>query len=218
VDRPATPGAAAPAVPPALRAQRRAGWRDPRIVVGAALVIVASTLGAWGWSASQRTVQVWAVSTDLASGSRLEDGDLELKVVAPSAAGAYLSVERAPWGRTLGRDVGAGELLAASALAEDADVERRAVTVPVEASRAPMGLQRGARVDVYVTPRSDAGRQGSTALVLADAAVGEVDAGDTRFSAAGRTWSVVLLVPTDRVPQLVAGARRGDVDLVERAR
>jgi hypothetical protein len=202
-----------PSVAPALRASRRPALRDPRLIIGAVLVIAAAGLGAWGWSSGQRTIAVWAVVGDLPAGATLDPADVEVRMIPPEWGAVYLAATDDPVGREVVREVGAGELLPADALGEPGTRDVREVTVPVEAARAPMGLARGARVDVYATAD-----RGATALVLPDAVVGAVQQDGARFAGAGRTWSVVLVVPAERVGQLVAGARRGQLDLVERTR
>jgi Flp pilus assembly protein CpaB len=157
---------------------------------------------------------VWSITSGLSAGSTLTADDLDVVTVRlDETASRYVGADSDPVGQTLGRDLSAGELLPLAALSDAVDAGML-LTVPVDAAHAPVGLRRGDRVDVYVTPRSEAGRAGATELVLPSAVVDTVDSNDQRFGGSGEAIGVVLSVPQPVVERLVAGARRGDVDLV----
>ena len=61
------------AVRRAVRHQRP-GWRDPRILVGVVIVAASVLAGVKILTAADDTVAVWAVRSDLPSGSRVEIG------------------------------------------------------------------------------------------------------------------------------------------------
>lgn len=201
--------------PPARRLG--AGRRDVRLALGVGLVVLSVVLGGRLVAASGDRVAVWSLRQSLAAGTTLHDDDLVAVPAAADTVTAYVPQSSDVAGKTLGRDVGAGELLPAAALADAAPADRRLVTVPVDPLHAPPGLARGERVDVYVSPKdgASAGQDGVTvlpALVLAGALVADPGVTDT----AGTTsqLGVVLDVGTGDAVRAVAAARGGDVDLV----
>ena len=216
-----TPAGSAATVPvssaagPPARRLTAPRWRDARLVLGVVVVLLSVLAGARAVAAADRTAPVWVADTDLAAGSTLKGGDLVVRQVRLDAAGAhYLAASGAPpVGAVLSRAVAAGELIPASALSTTGGKARRQVTVPVEQFHAPDGLARGQRVDVYVTPRAEDGQSGPATLVLAGAVVDDVQQDGGRFSS-NRSSGVVLSVEPPAVGRVVAGVRRGTVDLV----
>jgi hypothetical protein len=181
------------------------------------LVLVAVVAGSRLVSSSGDRVGVWALRTPLAAGTTLRADDLVVAHVGADDVSAYVSDSSAVAGKLLTRDVGAGELLPASAISRGAPAERRLVTVPVDPLHAPPGLARGERVDVYVSPKdgTSLGQGGATVLptlVLAAALVADPGAADP--GGASTQLGVVLDVAARDADHAVAAARGGDVDLV----
>ena len=208
-------GMSAATSPPAGRLS--AGRRDVRLGVGVALVVISVLLGGRLVATSGDRVVVWSLRESLAAGTTLHEEDLVAVPAAADGVGAYVPQSSQVTGRTLGRDVGAGELLPAAALADVAPMDRRLVTVAVDPLHAPPGLARGERVDVYVSPKDGAstGSDGVTvlpALVLAGALVS--DPGVSDQSGTTSQLGVVLDVSARDAVRAVAAARGGDVDLV----
>lgn len=110
-----------PAPPPATRVARP-GWRDPRLWIGVLLVAGSVVLGARLLAAADDTVAVWALSGDRGSGSPVAATDLEVQRVrfgdADMLARYFPADQDVPDGLVLTRAVGAGELLARSAVAD----------------------------------------------------------------------------------------------------
>ena len=210
---------AEPGSPPATRlAPPR--WRDTRLLLGLLLVAVAVVLGARGVAASDSTELVWAVTRDLAAGSTIGAGDVERRAVRLDAtAGHYLAASSTPTGYVLTRPVGAGELLPAAAVVpSSAAGDVRLVTVPVQRFHFPADLAKGARVDVYATPKAATGSAGASAppseRVLANALVAGVERDAGRLAASASGTGVVLAVAPSDVATLVAALQRGAIDLV----
>ena len=205
--------------PPAARLARPR-WRDTRLLLGLLLVAVAVVLGSRVVAASDSAELVWAVTRDLGAGSTLGDGDVERRAVRLDAtAGHYLAASSVPTGYVLTRSVGAGELLPAAAVVPSSSAagDVRLVTVPVQRFHFPADLAKGARVDVYTTPKTAAG----TAAVSAPTPSGswrtpwspvwnETPGGWASSSGTG----VVLAVAPSDVAALVAALQRGAIDLV----
>ena len=203
---------------PAARRLPKARWLDARMLVGALLVLVSMVAGARVIGAADRTVPVWAVTTDLGPDVALAAGDVVARQVHFDAgAEHYLSAAGpSPVGRTLARPVGRGELLPAAALAPAANPDLRQVSVAVQRAG---GLSRGAVVDVYQLPaseaRAEAAAQPRTAqLVVQGVSIGRVEE-TTRAIGAATTREVVLLVRVSDVGKVLDAQARGRVELVQ---
>lgn len=190
-------------------------------MLGVLLVLVSVVTGSRVVAGAQRVEPVWAVQHDLATGTTLRAGDLVLVEVRLDAVGArYVGAADAdPLGAVLARSMSAGELLPTSALQPSDAVDRRLVTVPVERFHYPAGLDRGRRVDVYVTAKAEAGHApGSPTRALADVLVAGVDRDASRFGSTGSLTGFVVSVAPGDVPTLIAAVRSGTLDLVAAAR
>lgn len=182
-------------VVPATR-YRVAGWRDPRLGIGIAMVAVSVLLGSLLFAHADDTVEVWGVVRDLPAGSTVHPGDLEPRRIrlADGEPSIYLQVGGSgPTGRRLARPIGAGELLPAAALADSG--AQSGVLVPLEVgdSDLPRSVETGSIVDVWVTPKDAAGSKSFASRVLS--AVRVVAAPDQQDALAPQsTRSVVVLV------------------------
>ena len=221
---------AVPPSPPASRAGRP-GWRDPRILVGVALVAVAALLGATVVGA-QETTAVWAARGPLAEGQAVEAGDLvarELRFGDDADASRYRAADGpVPDGLVLTRDVGAGELLPVTAVG---DGTRALLEVPltVAAEAVPATVRAGSVVDVWVTPdpnlvptepeggvAGDPGDAGDSVLVFASVRVVAVSRPGGALGPAA-TRQVIVGLERDAgsaLPQALGRLVRGDVVLV----
>jgi len=198
--------------PPARRSARKG--RDPRLMVGIAVLLGSMVLGSLVLSRADRTQAVWAVARDVPAGATLSADDLRVVHVRLGAqTSMYVAAAGSPSGHVV-RDLSLGELLPAAAVAATAVRPHRLVTVPVEQFHAPAGLARGELVDVYVTPRSDAGRDGPSTVVAERATVAEVEQDGGRFGSSARSVGVVLSLDPELVSRVVSGTRRGAIDLV----
>ena len=154
--------------PPAARAGRP-GWRDPRLWIGVALVAASVLAGARLLGGADRTIEVWAASGDLAAGQPVSEDDLVARRVRFAEGGdaeRYLRVgQELPDDATLGRAVGAGELVPSGALgAAGAGL----LEVPIRTETIAPNVEAGSVVDVWVTP---ADRAGDAVVVLDDVVV-----------------------------------------------
>ena len=194
----------------AIRLTQPVAWRQPRVLVGLALIALSVVIGTLVVSSANARVYVWAAKANLAAGTQLGQDDLIAIAVTDSVASQYVSTANDQLtGQRITRDVAAGELVPSSAVAAQA-TPGRLLTVAVEPLHSPVDLAHGDRVDVYVSAREAAGG-GDSRLVLADAivAVSDPDAD----SASGQI-AVVLQVPTSKVGAVVEASRSGVLDLV----
>jgi hypothetical protein len=145
--------------PKAIRSQRP-GWRNPRLLLGIALVAGSVLLGARLMAAADDTVAVWSVARDLPAGAAVERGDLERRQVRfpdSETADQYLGAEKAlAAGATLNRPVAGGELLPRAALATQATADLVEVPVSVLSDDLPATVRQGSVVDVWVAPKVSA--------------------------------------------------------------
>jgi hypothetical protein len=147
-----------PALPasPAATRHRRAAWKDPRLVIGVALVAVSALAGATLLGGGDPGTPVWVARTALAQGQRVDPADLVRREVRfPDAASArhYLPADQPlPDSAALARDVGAGELLPRGAVSAGGDSDLVHVPLTVPPTALPATVRVGSVVDVWVTP------------------------------------------------------------------
>jgi hypothetical protein len=182
---------------------RPPGWRNPRLVIGLALVAGSVLLGARLLAAADDTVGVWALHRDLPAGAALHEDDLERRQVRfPDAdtADAYLAVaDDLPEGATLNRPVEDGELLPRSAFAERAEADLVEVPLSVVSDDLPATVRQGSVVDVWVTPKVSEveGARARAVRVLTDVVVVAVPS-NTDSLAPQSTRQVIVGVPAER--------------------
>ncbi|MEP6598828.1 MAG: SAF domain-containing protein [Actinomycetota bacterium] len=173
---------------PVPRRVRTPQWLDLRLVAGIALVLVSVVIGAEVVSSADSTQTMWAAARDLAPGSVLTAADLTpIRVRLPDGAGRYLSTRTALAGKTVNRQLSAGELLPRAALG--ATSAATTVTVPLDAAAAPT-IERGRRIELWVTTKTC-----SAVPILDDVTVQDVQSGRGSAFASGVTQSVVIRVP-----------------------
>jgi hypothetical protein len=189
---------------------RRPGWRDPRLLVGIALIAGSVALGSWVVTDAQRTVPVYVARDALVPGAALT---ADAMVVADVRLGddveAYLRADRPlPPDAVLLRTVGGGELVPSAAVGAAAELDVRAVPVPLTGP-APSGLVAGGRVDLWWTPADVAETGRAAPEQLADGlTVAELSTPDGAF-AAGGARTVHVLVPRSEL-STVLGALAGE--------
>lgn len=207
-----SPGASVP--PPALRVVRP-GWRDPRLWIGVLLVAGSVVAGARLLAAADDTVAVWAVVADRGSGTPVVAEDLVVERVRFAHAEAieryFPADEPVPSDTVLTRAVGAGELLARSAVgAAEADPLLQ-VPLAVDPQRVPPDVATGSVVDVWVSDgaavRGDAARPAGTRgedvaeqPALSGVTVVAAPAFDDTFAVSG-TRQVVVAVADERAAE-----------------
>lgn len=158
------------ASPPAVRVER-SRWRDPRLVVGLALVAVSALLGARLLGAADESVGVWVAKRDLDSGRPLTTGDVrsrQVRFAGQRDADRYLSSDQPPpSAAVLSRAVGAGEIVPRQALTPASRTAVTEVPLSVNTEAVPSTVGTGSVVDVWVTPeQADTGRPQTRRSVL----------------------------------------------------
>lgn len=199
---------------PTAKRLERPSWKDHRLLLGIILVLLAGTLGARLVATAGDRTPYYVAAVDLLAGERVTaDVFKRADVALGDGAGRYVSAGGPPpAGKVLLRDIRAGELVPASALGAPETVDVQRVTVRADAV-STAGLQRGHRVDVYVTPDTVHRVVGDekppqTSRLLSEVAVVDVLPVEGGFGAAAMT-SVQLHVPADRVRTVVEAVDQG---------
>jgi hypothetical protein len=170
------------------------------------LIVVAAMLGAKAVASADDRVPVWVAAADLVVGDRVDaDSFTRSDVRLADGMSAYLSASSAPpVGSVVVRDVRAGEIVPSSAVGPADAVQVQRVTVRSDALETA-GLARGSRVDLFVTPKPQAGlapNAATTTRLLRSAAVAAVLTDGSGFGTSAAS-SVQVYVPTDKVQALV---------------
>lgn len=199
--------------PRQARRLERPGWRDLRLVIGALLVLLSVAGGARLVAGLDETTPVYAASRDLLPGQPISAEDVvAVDVRLDEALARYVdgSADLAP-GTHLVRAVTAGELVPAAALGTARQALDRTVSVPVETS-ALQTLATGSVVDVWVS-RRDGQALGEAyldpELLLAGAVVERVPQEGAGLGAGLGRSSVAVVVPADRVGDVIAAVDQG---------
>jgi len=181
----------------------RPSWRDPRLLVGLALV-VGSIVGVSALVASVEETESFVVARGtLTPGTEVSEADVS-RIEARLDSTEYLT--ELPVGSVVTRVIGPGELIPASALAPAGSVDLRPVavtaTLPLSES-----IERGAVVDVWITYPGLDGHESSQ--VAAGVVVEEVDRATGAF-ATSVAQTVYVLVSSPEVGQIMASIDDAD--------
>ncbi len=149
----------------------RRAWLDPRLVIGAALVVV-SIVGVWlVVQASSRSTTVWIASETLLPGDVVGSDDVEaLELRMEGAADAYLVGDATPEGLVVVSPIGAGEALPLSALGDADSVDLATVVVALDGGL-PSTVEQGSVVDVWAAPLGEQGAFEAATVLVGDAIV-----------------------------------------------
>ncbi len=214
-----------PLTSPAALRVRRAGWRDPRLVVGLALVALSVLVGVRVMAGAEATVPVLAARGPLAAGQRVGADDLvpvQVRFTSEADADRYLPGEAGaaaplPAGAVLLRPVGAGELVPRSAVATAGGDGLVELPLTVDAGRVPAAVRAGSTVDVWVSSASrDKGRS-STELLLEAVPVLDVSAGGAQPGALRQVVVGVGTTDQGRLDEVVGLAADESLVLVRRS-
>lgn len=189
---------------------RRPGWRDPRLLVGVLLVLLATALGARAVATARDTVPVWTAATTLKVGDHVTTGSLRrVDVQLGDLTGRYLSADRAVPDDTYAMTtVPEGQLVPVSAVGPRSQVSVQQVAVSVDAVSAT-GLTAGSVVDLWVSARDTSTTQEryqQARRLLEGVTVAGVPQDSSTFGASSAQASVLLLVPRDSVGDVIAAS------------
>ncbi len=187
----------------------------PRYLLGLILIITSFISAFLISSASDRTITVWASSTDLAPGKIIEEKDITpVKVRLLSNAEQYLDASVEIVGTSVVRRIGAAELIPSFALSPQVDTSLQRVPIQVERLMSPVGLGAGDLVDIYGIPNQMASQSGVVSeLILESVGIEEIDDSAREL---GGALGITLLVPDSLVSDLISTMSEFNFLLVER--
>lgn len=187
----------------------------PRYLLGLILIITSFISAFLISSASDRTITVWASSTDLAPGKIIEEKDITpVKVRLLSNAEQYLDASVEIVGTSVVRKIGAAELIPSFALSPQVDTSLQRVPIQVERLMSPVGLGAGDLVDIYGIPNQMASQSGVVSeLILESVGIEEIDDSAREL---GGALGITLLVPDSLVSDLISTMSEFKFLLVER--
>ena len=193
--------------PPARRL-RASSRGSSRRLVGLLMITVSVSAGVTVVSAADRSVLVWAVARDVATGTVLTPEDVRpVRVRLFDSSPRYLGLAGSPAGRTVTRQLAEGELLPVAALRTVSPAV--VVNIPVQPANAP-AVARGQSVDVWASSKSCPPER-----VLAAAPVQDVRTeGDALSTGLGALQVVVRVGAVEAERVLAALGREATIRLV----
>ncbi|WP_245580198.1 hypothetical protein [Arthrobacter castelli] len=176
------------------------------LVLASIAAVVAIVEGA------DRTVRVYAAKKTISVGQQVKPRDLiAVPVQLGDVRDKYLiasgGVPRHSYAQRL---VSKGELLAASALGQADELERKPVGITVEEAL-PDEARVGSRVDVWVSAAKDDGSFADPELLLPGAEISEISNSSSALGSA-TTTQLHVLVQDEHMPELL-GALSNDANL-----
>jgi hypothetical protein len=211
-------GFAAPSTP-TLR-NRRARWKDGRLLLGVLLVAITALGGAKLLSAADDTTAIWAAERDLPAGTKLTSQDLttvRVRFTSDAAAGQYVAADADLKGLVVTRAVSKGEFVPREAAVTQADSQRTELPLSIATGRLPADTAAGDHVDIWVVPK--AADQPAKQL-WAEVRVIQVDTAKGVAGGSSRRQVLVGLEPTEltRLPAALAMMSTGEPVLIRRGR
>jgi hypothetical protein len=209
-------GFGAPSVP--AQRNRRARWKDGRLVLGVLLVAITALAGAKLLSSADDTTTIWAAKHDLAAGTTLTDDDLttaRVRFTNGEDASRYVAADADLKGLVVTRAVDAGEFVPRDAAVSEAEKDRTELPLSVATGRLPADIASGDDVDIWVVPKD--GDQPAT-LLWAKVRVLQVDAVKGVAGGSARRQVLIGLTRTDekRLPAGLSAMGTGEPVLVRR--
>ncbi|MEI8409230.1 MULTISPECIES: SAF domain-containing protein [unclassified Kribbella] len=211
-------GFGAPSVP--AQRNRRARWKDGRLVLGVLLVAVTALAGAKLLSAADDTTTIWAAKHDIPAGTTLTSDDLttvRVRFTNSEDAGRYVAADAELKGLVVTRPVDAGEFVPREAAVSEADNDRIELPLSVASGRLPSDTAAGDDVDIWVVPK-DADQPAT--LLWAKVRVLQIDAVKGVAGGSARRQVLVGLAPSDlpRLPARLSAMSTGEPILVRQGR
>lgn len=209
-------GFAAPSTP-TLR-NRRARWRDGRLLLGVLLVAITALAGAKLLSAADDTTAIWAAGRDLPAGTTLTSADLttvRVRFTSGDAAGQYVAADADLKGLVVTRPISKGEFVPREAATSQEETERTELPLSIATGRLPADTAVGDQVDVWVVPKEQQAK-----LLWAEVRVVQIDAVKGVSGGSARRQVLVGLDTKDvsKLPAALTLMNAGEPVLVRRGR
>ncbi|MDO9590414.1 MAG: hypothetical protein Q7J04_04670 [Microcella sp.] len=197
------------ATPPSSAGTARR-YRDPRLVIGLALVTVSIAAVVGIVALADEGEMVLAAPRLLVEGDRVDLADLEPRRVVLGVEGhGYLTVAGFPEaGVVVTRTVGAGELVPLSAIGDERGP--RSTTVVISLSTALGATVRpGDRLDLWAAPAEEAGRFGAPAVIASGTQLVRTVATEGIVTS-GEAGRIELLVARRDIARILYALANGD--------
>ncbi|WP_310529317.1 hypothetical protein [Nocardioides sp.] len=202
--------------PTAIRAQP-AGWRDPRLWIGIAIVAVSIIAGARILGAGDDSVTVWAAARDLAPGDTVRADDLvsiSVRFADSTDLDHYLLTSSTlPEDLRLTRGLGVGELVPAAALGSSEGADTVIVSLAFPPELIPTNIGAGSVIELLVIPDDNAGnaeaQTGEPTTVLSDVVVIDAPSATDSLGSVSRGRQLVLGIPeaeSDALTEILAAS------------
>ena len=217
VDTAVRSGFGAPSVP--AQRNRRARWKDGRLVLGVLLVAITALAGAKLLSAADDTTTIWAAKHDLRAGTTLTGDDLttvRVRFTSSDDASRYVAADADLKGLVVARAVDAGEFVPREAAVSESERNRTELPLSVATGRLPSDTAGGDTVDIWVVPKE---QSQSAKLLWSSVRVLQIDAVKGVAGGSARRQVLVGLAPSDlsRLPAALTAMSAGEPTLVRRA-
>ncbi|NIK62052.1 hypothetical protein [Kribbella shirazensis] len=217
VDTAVRSGFGAPAAP--AQRNRKARWKDGRLVLGVLLVAITALAGAKLLSSADDTTTIWAAKHELKLGTPLTTDDLttvRVRFTSSDDSQRYLSADAALEGLVVGRTVGPGEFVPKDAAVPASDRDRTEMPLSVATGHLPSDTAVGDLVDVWVVPKAE----GQPARPLwSSVRVLQIDSLKGVAGGSARRQITVGLTQSDlpRIPSALTAISAGEPTLVRKA-
>ncbi|MFK4087692.1 SAF domain-containing protein [Kribbella sp. NPDC020789] len=210
-------GFGAPAVP--AQRNRRARWKDGRLVLGVLLVAITALIGAKLLSSADDTTTIWAAKRDLPAGTKLTGDDLttvRVRFTSGQDAEKYVAADAELKGLVVARAVDAGEFVPRDAAVPQTESDRTELPLSVASGRLPSDTADGDRVDIWVVPKDEGA---AAKLLWSNIRVLQIDAVKGVAGGSARRQVLVALTPKDlqKLPAALTAMSQGEPTLVRRA-
>jgi Flp pilus assembly protein CpaB len=217
VDTAGRGGFGAPSIP--AQRNRRARWKDGRLVLGVLLVAITALAGAKLLSSADDTTTIWAAKHDLTAGATLTADDLttvRVRFTSGSDAERYVDAGADLKGMIVARPIDAGEFVPKDAATSQSDRDRTELPLSVATGRLPSDTAPGDTLDIWVVPKEE-GQKAS--LWWPDVKVLQIDAVKGVSGGSARRQVVVDLSKKDaeRLPAALSAMSTGEPILVRKA-
>ena len=132
-------------------------FKNSRLILGLSVLLIAVFSAGLISKEANRTVQVWAASSNLSPGSLISENDIQkVSVLLPDSSKNYISVRAQIVGAIVLNKINIGELIPVAAVSASANsFNQRLVPISVAVTDIPLSLNRGDIIDIYGIPTRD---------------------------------------------------------------
>lgn len=225
VESPVRPGLrsgfAAPSTP--TQRNRRARWKDGRLVLGVLLVAITALVGARLLSTADDTTAIWAADRDLPAGTKLTSDDLTtvgVRFTSSEVASEYVTADADLEGLVVVRSISAGEFVPRQAAVTQSENDRTELPLSIATGRLPADTAAGDQVDIWVVPKAGNGPEQPAKKLWDTVRVIQIDTVKGVAGGSARRQVLVALDPVDlpKLPAALAAMTTGEPVLVRRGR